>query len=86
MIVDFEKSTVGHSGAPSDALLSNGLPAAWAFSTVSNFGSKYNPPVTELTTAHSIEALVEGSDMSRLREGLSNLFDELIDGFHLLTL
>ncbi|TDL25441.1 hypothetical protein BD410DRAFT_766067 [Rickenella mellea] len=43
-------------------------PAAWARSSVSTFGVRYSPPVADLTTQQSIEALVEGSDMSVLRE------------------
>ena len=73
MLVDLEKSK--SSGTTSGAVLSNSLPVAWAFSTVSTFGSRYNPPV-ELSTPHSVEALVEGSDMSQLREGV--LFHESI--------
>jgi len=66
MITDIEKTKLGHFSGP---VLSNGLPASWATSTVSNFGSRYNPPLTELSMIHSVEALVEGSDMSQLREG-----------------
>ncbi|KAJ7071054.1 glycosyltransferase family 31 protein [Mycena amicta] len=51
--------TVGGTPTPSD----------WAFSTVSTFGVRYVPPVPNLTTEQSIEALVEGSEMSTLREG-----------------
>jgi hypothetical protein len=48
-------------------------PAAWARSSVSTFGVQYTPPLPELNTLHSVEALVEGSSMSLIREGLSNL-------------
>lgn len=41
----------------------------WAHSSVSTFGVRYTPPVPDLTTLQSVEALVEGSDMSSLREG-----------------
>ncbi|KAG5647962.1 hypothetical protein DXG03_006996 [Asterophora parasitica] len=44
-------------------------PAAWAYSSVSTFGVRYVPPLPELSTKHSVEALVEGSDMSMIREG-----------------
>jgi len=44
-------------------------PAAWSRSTVSTFGVRYTPPVPDLPTERSIEALVEGSEMSMLREG-----------------
>jgi hypothetical protein len=45
-------------------------PAAWAYSTVSTFGVRYMPPLPDLTTLQSVEALVEGSDMSVIREGI----------------
>ncbi|KAF7320361.1 Glycosyltransferase family 31 protein [Mycena kentingensis (nom. inval.)] len=51
--------TVGGTPPPSD----------WAFSTVSTFGVRYTPPLPDLTIEQSIEALVEGSEMSTLREG-----------------
>ncbi|KAK7064248.1 glycosyltransferase family 31 protein [Favolaschia claudopus] len=44
-------------------------PSEWAFSSVSTFGVRYVPPVPDLTIMQSIEALVEGSEMSTLREG-----------------
>lgn len=44
-------------------------PTTWAYSSVSTFGVRYNPPLADLTTRQSIEALVEGSDMSKLKEG-----------------
>jgi len=44
-------------------------PATWAQSTVSRFGARYAAPVADLGLAHSVEALVEGSAMSQLREG-----------------
>ncbi|KAF5385320.1 hypothetical protein D9615_001504 [Tricholomella constricta] len=44
-------------------------PASWAYSSVSTFGVRYVPPLPELSTKHSVEALVEGSDMSMIREG-----------------
>jgi hypothetical protein len=78
MAVDFEDSKLGRPSAVSGALSRSGLPAGWAFSTVSKFGSRSNQPPTELSTTHSVEALVEGSDMSRLREGMLCLYDETI--------
>lgn len=45
-------------------------PAQWAQSSVSTFGVRYSHPVTGLSTQHGVEAMVEGSDMSRLREGM----------------
>lgn len=53
-------SAVGHAGTP----------ASWAHSSVSTFGVRYTPPLPDLSTVHSVEALVEGSDMSMLREGM----------------
>ncbi|KAJ6575088.1 hypothetical protein B0H19DRAFT_935089 [Mycena capillaripes] len=51
--------TVGGTPTPSD----------WAYSSVSTFGVRYVPPIPDLTIPQSIEALVEGSEMSTLREG-----------------
>jgi len=47
-----------------------GTPLAWAHSSVSTFGTRYSPPIQDMSLWHSVEALVEGSDMSMLREGL----------------
>ena len=44
-------------------------PSAWAHSSVSTFGLRYDPPLPDLSPAHGVEALVEGSEMSMLREG-----------------
>ncbi|KAJ7293554.1 glycosyltransferase family 31 protein [Mycena rebaudengoi] len=44
-------------------------PSDWAYSSVSTFGVRYAPPVPDLTIPQSVEALVEGSEMSNLREG-----------------
>ncbi|KAH9178694.1 glycosyltransferase family 31 protein [Lactarius sanguifluus] len=44
-------------------------PAEWSRSTVSTFGTRYVLPLPNLTIPQSIEALVEGSDMSGLYEG-----------------
>lgn len=41
----------------------------WAYSSVSTFGVRYSPPLSNLTTPEGVEALVEGSSMSNLREG-----------------
>ncbi|KAJ7125603.1 glycosyltransferase family 31 protein [Mycena crocata] len=51
--------TVGGTPTPSD----------WAYSSVSTFGVRYVPPIPDLTIPQSVEALVEGSEMSTLREG-----------------
>jgi len=47
-----------------------GTPLAWAHSSVSTFGARYSPPIQDMSLWHSVEALVEGSDISMLREGL----------------
>ncbi|KAM6498094.1 glycosyltransferase family 31 protein [Amanita muscaria] len=44
-------------------------PPLWSRSSVSTFGVRYTPPVPDLSMEHSVEALVEGSEMSMLREG-----------------
>ncbi|KAJ6604626.1 glycosyltransferase family 31 protein [Mycena vulgaris] len=44
-------------------------PSDWAYSSVSTFGVRYVPPIPDLTIPQSVEALVEGSEMSTLREG-----------------
>ncbi|KAH7925183.1 hypothetical protein BV22DRAFT_1089470, partial [Leucogyrophana mollusca] len=44
-------------------------PSSWAYSSVSTFGVRYVQPLQDMTLAESVEALVEGSDMSKLREG-----------------
>jgi len=46
-----------------------GAPVEWAQSSVSTFGTRYSLPLPNLTIPQSIEALVEGSDMSELHEG-----------------
>ncbi|KAK2461930.1 hypothetical protein APHAL10511_006393 [Amanita phalloides] len=46
-------------------------PAAWSRSSVSTFKTRYTPPVSDLSIKESVEALVEGSEMSMLREGTS---------------
>ncbi|KAJ8595903.1 hypothetical protein M405DRAFT_727139 [Rhizopogon salebrosus TDB-379] len=46
-------------------------PSSWAHSSVSTFGTRYQQPLLEMDFAHTVEALVEGSDMSKLREGVS---------------
>lgn len=42
------------------------IPTSWVRSTVSTFHVRYAPPVPDLPLNYSVEALVEGSDMSRL--------------------
>ncbi|KAJ3758671.1 glycosyltransferase family 31 protein [Lentinula raphanica] len=42
-------------------------PASWAHSSVSTFHVRYTPPVSDLSPLESVEALVEGSEMSLIR-------------------
>lgn len=56
--------------AGTDVSVRLGTPLAWAHSSVSTFGVRYSPPIQDMSLLHSVEALVEGSDMSMLREGL----------------
>lgn len=41
-------------------------PAHWVLSSVATFQARYAPPVPGLSLDHSIEALVEGSHMSKI--------------------
>jgi len=60
-VFNLPTSTTGGANTPT--------PPDWAYSTVSTFGVRYTPPIPNLTTLQSVEALVEGSEMSMLREG-----------------
>ena len=48
-------------------------PLPWVLSSVSTFQVRYTPPVPGLSLDHSIEALVEGSPMSKLTKRAYNL-------------
>ncbi|KAF5390338.1 hypothetical protein D9757_002969 [Collybiopsis confluens] len=62
---------------PEELLIPYGrTPASWAQSTVSTFHARYTPPVADLSTPESIEALVEGSEMSLLRSDSSSSLSE----------
>lgn len=69
MAAELEKAAQAPLGATPASVLGSGTPAAWGHSSVSTFHARYTPPVPDLSTTHSVEALVEGSDMSLLREG-----------------
>ncbi|KAF8922596.1 hypothetical protein CPB85DRAFT_1268279 [Mucidula mucida] len=43
-------------------------PTEWAHSSVSTFGVRYTHPFSVATTQHEIEGMVEGSDMSTIRD------------------
>ena len=53
----------------------------WTRSTVSTFGIRYSLPIPDLTADQSIEALVEGSEMSLLREGKPHVLYLFLDQF-----
>ncbi|KAF5313175.1 hypothetical protein D9619_003288 [Psilocybe cf. subviscida] len=57
--------------APSATILGSSTPAAWAHSSVSTFGVRYTQPLPQImrSTKHTVEALVEGSDMSKVHIG-----------------
>lgn len=57
------------SVTPAVGSVNGRTPSAWAHSSVSTFGVRYDPPLPDLSPSHSVEALVEGSEMSMLREG-----------------
>ncbi|KAJ3512058.1 hypothetical protein NLJ89_g3749 [Agrocybe chaxingu] len=65
------QETLGGSGGVTSptSVGAGGTPAAWAHSSVSTFGVRYTPPLPDLSSTQSVEALVEGSDMSQIREG-----------------
>ena len=44
-------------------------PEKWTHSTVSKFHVRYSPPMPDLGLDYSVEALVEGSDMSMVHDG-----------------
>jgi len=72
MLTYLDKSTKAASSrisAPSVTAVGSVTPSAWAHSSVSTFGVRYSPPLPNLSPAHGVEALVEGSKMSMLREG-----------------
>ena len=76
MLTDLTKSTKAASSgvsAPSvtavESISGYSTPSDWAHSSVSTFGTRYHPPLPDLSPAHGVEALVEGSEMSMLREG-----------------
>ena len=72
MLTYLEESTSTSGTAPAVTAVGSvrgPTPSAWAHSSVSTFGVRYTPPLPDLSPAHSIEALVEGSDMSMIREG-----------------
>ena len=56
-------------GLPADTLAIRGGPdIADQFSSVSRFGSRYVAPFKDMTGAEQVEALIEGSPLSQLRD------------------
>ena len=55
--------------------------SAWAHSSVSTFGVRYHPPLPDLSLSHGVEALVEGSEMSMLREGAFSVLSSDLSNF-----
>jgi hypothetical protein len=59
----FRNSSTGTTTAVGTSML-----LSLSHSSVSAFGTRYQQPLQEMDLAHSVEALVEGSDMSELQE------------------
>lgn len=60
-----EVSTTGYTPVPQHVP----PPEKWTHSTVSKWHVRYSPPVSDLSLDYSVEALVEGSDMSLVHDG-----------------
>jgi hypothetical protein len=45
-----------------------GTPPNWVLSSVSTFQVRYTPPVQGFALNHSIEALIEGTEMSKMKQ------------------
>jgi hypothetical protein len=72
MLTYLEKSTKSASSGVSPSVNAVGSDVSGhtpSHSSVSTFGVRYYPPLPDLSSAHGVEALVEGSKMSMLREG-----------------
>jgi hypothetical protein len=77
MVAEVERSsqpTIAGSAPLTGPVGLAGMPLSWGQSSVSTFGVRYTPPLPDLSPIHSVEAFVEGSDMSLLREGTSFSF------------
>ncbi|OBZ79484.1 hypothetical protein A0H81_01075 [Grifola frondosa] len=55
-------------------------PPTWSHSTVSKFGARYSPPMADMKLEHSVEALVEGSAMSMVHDGVEGAVTPLSHG------
>lgn len=77
-VTRIRKSILSYLSAPADLLgdsspsavtpIGDSSPTSWAYSSVSTFKVRYSPPLPDLTTPQGVEALVEGSPISRLRD------------------
>jgi hypothetical protein len=74
MVVELERLSQPTTAGGASLIGLAGTPLSWGRSSVSTFGVRYTPPLPDLSPIHSVEAFVEGSDMSLLREGRSFLF------------
>jgi len=72
MAKELEQTTLESSESLQIESASGPTPSSWAHSSVSTFHVRYSSPVDDLDTRQSIEALVEGSDMSLLRDSSNN--------------
>lgn len=62
--VGSEVSTIGYTPVPQHVP----APEKWTHSTVTKWHVRYSPPVSDLSLDYSVEALVEGSDMSLVHD------------------
>ena len=76
VIRDLQRLAQQTTGSESAAAVANTLPGQhvaapekWTHSTVSKFHVRYSPPMADLNLDYSVEALVEGSDMSMVHDG-----------------
>ncbi|EJF66745.1 hypothetical protein DICSQDRAFT_151176 [Dichomitus squalens LYAD-421 SS1] len=65
-----QQTAVAESSAVANTLPGQHVapPEKWTHSTVSKFHVRYSPPVADLNLDYSVEALVEGSDMSMVHD------------------
>lgn len=70
-----EASTIGYAPAGQHVP----TPEKWTHSTVSKWHVRYSPPVSDLSLDYSVEALVEGSDMSMIHDGKFGCYSISLD-------
>lgn len=66
--LSFPADLLGDSSPTAATPIGDSSPSSWAYSSVSTFKVRYNPPLPDLNTLQGVEALVEGSAMSKLRD------------------